>query len=124
MVVHGNIETKVSHEFKKVFLNKLTSEIEKGMEITLKTRMIPKLNQLITESEAFLELLPDTLFDASLQSEPIVDTQYYGLEMTGIFSPINGTELTPKDLETNYNVPVKLTNVYDTSGANLQLYLH
>lgn len=36
MVVHGNIETKVSHEFKKVFLNKLVDPIEKGMEITLK----------------------------------------------------------------------------------------
>lgn len=124
MVVHGNIETKVSHEFKKVFLSKLTEQIERGMEITLKTRMIPKLNKVISDSGAYLELLPGILFDASLQAEPVADLQYFGLAMTGLFSPVNGTELTPKDLEKNSTEPVQLSHMYDPAGANLQFYLH
>ena len=40
IVVQGNIETKVSKEFKKVFLYKLKPQIEQGLQLTLKSHMI------------------------------------------------------------------------------------
>lgn len=61
--------------------------------------MIPKLNKIISDSRAYLELLPGILLDSSLQSDPIVDMNYMGFRMTGLFSPVNGTDLDPKDLE-------------------------
>ena len=124
MIVNGNIETKVSHEFKKVFLNHLTQPIQDGMGVTLKQRMIPKLNKIITDSRAYLELIPGILLDASLQTDPVVDQSYMGFKMTGLFSPVNGTDLEPKELELNSTEPIAMSYLYNSNGGNLQLYLH
>jgi hypothetical protein len=62
--------------------------------------------------------------DASLQSDPIVDMNYMGFRMTGLFGPVNGSDLDPLKLEMNLTEPVNMTYVNDPNGGNLQLYLH
>lgn len=86
--------------------------------------MIPKLNKVISDSGGYIELLKGTMFDAALQADPVVDVSHLGFEMTGLFSPINGTDLDPKDLEKNLTTSVHLDSVFDQNGANLQFYLH
>jgi hypothetical protein len=86
--------------------------------------MIPKLNKIISDSRAYVVLLPGISLDASLQSEPIVDQNYMGFRMTGLFGPVNGSDLDPNALEKNLTEPANMTFVNDPAGGNLQLYMH
>lgn len=86
--------------------------------------MIPKLNKVISDSRAYIELFPAISLDASLQSDPIMDMSYMGFRMTGLFGPVNGSDLDPKALEQNLTEPINMTYVNDPNGGSLQLYMH
>jgi len=41
--------------------------------------MIPKLNKLLAENRGYVELLPNIVFDTSLQASPMVASEFLGL---------------------------------------------
>jgi len=89
--------------------------------------MIPKLNKLLAENRGYVELLPNIVFDTSLQASPMVTSDFLGLQMTGLFSPLNQTAFKPADLEKNTTNPEVLDEslpLYDPNGLKFQMVLH
>jgi len=85
ILIQGNIETKVSQKFKKVFLEELTDQIEQSLAVGLQTRLIPDLNIMLTESRGYIEIFPHIMFDYSIQGSPVVEKHYFGVGVTGLF---------------------------------------
>jgi hypothetical protein len=103
ILIQGNIETKVSQKFKKVFLSELAGQIEEGLKISLQTRLIPQLNFIFSETRGYIEIFQNIMFDYSIQGNPSVEKHYFGVGVTGIFGLRNHTDLQPTDLERGIN---------------------
>lgn len=89
--------------------------------------MIPKINAMIADSKGYFEWVPGMVFDTSLQEEPTMSDDFFGLAMTGMFSPANGTALEPKDVELNNTAVDNPLPVHDMDKADkkkLELFFH
>ena len=95
ILIQGNIETKVSQKFKRVFLDEITGQMEQGLAVSLQTRLIPELNNMFTESRGYIEIFPNIMFDYSIQGSPSIEKHYFGVGVTGLFGLRNHTDLTP-----------------------------
>lgn len=101
LVVHGNIEMKTAYMFKRLFFGRLKEKLEVGLANSLQKSLMPKINGMITETRGYGKFIEGMQFDTSLQQEPTMEKGYMGLEMTGMFSPDGGPDLTPQDIEMN-----------------------
>jgi hypothetical protein len=45
--------------------------------------------------------MPNIMFDSSVQRHPCMAKHYFAIEMTGLFSLVNSTDLEPRNLELN-----------------------
>lgn len=66
-------------------------------------------------------------FDTSLQEEPTMKDDYFGLQMTGMFSPLGGPDLEPKDVELNNTAVDQALPVHDTDKNDkkkLEVFFH
>lgn len=99
--VHGNLEVGTAATFKRLFVGKLRDKLEEGMVHALQDELIPKINSMIIDSRGYYEWVPGMQFDTSLQEEPTMKDDFFGLQMTGMFSPLGGPDLEPKDVELN-----------------------
>ena len=127
MLIQGNIESKVSEKFKRVFLDELAEQIEVGLAVSLQSHLIPNLNQLFVKSQGYMEVFPNIMFDTSVTAAPIVEKHFVGMGMNGLFSLKNHSDFDPKELERegrNYSDLHPLTPQFDRNGSKMQFHLH
>lgn len=77
--VHGNLEVGTAATFKRLFVGKLRDKLEEGMVHALQDELIPKVNAMIVDSRGYYEFVPGMQFDTSLQEEPTMKDDYFGL---------------------------------------------
>lgn len=125
--VHGNLEVGTAATFKRLFVGKLRDKLEDGMVHALQDELIPKINAMIVDSRGYAEWVPGMQFDASLQEEPTMKDDFFGLQMTGMFSPLGGPDLEPKDVELNntgVDVPLPVHDMDKADKKKFEVFFH
>ena len=117
---------KTAYMFKRLFFGALKTKLEAGLTNSLQNSLMPKINNMIAGTNGYGHFIEGLQFDASLQKEPTMNEKYMGLEMTGIFSPQGGPDLTPSEFEMN-NTDASLP-VHDESTEGerekMEFFLH
>jgi hypothetical protein len=126
-VVHGNLDISTAHTFKRLFVGKLRDKLEEGMVHAIQDQLIPKINEMLLASRGYSDWIPGMQFDTSLQEDPTFAQGYFGLQMNGMFSPLGGPDLEPKDVELNNTAVDVALPVHDPDKSDkkkLELFLH
>ena len=125
--VHGNLEVGTAATFKRLFVGTLRDKLEEGMVHALQDELIPKVNSMIVDSRGYYEWVPGMQFDTSLQEEATMKDDCFGLQMTGMFSPMGGPALEPKDVELNttaVDVPLPVHDMDKADKKKLEVFFH
>ena len=127
VVVHGNLDVPTAETFKRIFVGKLRDNLQAGMVDALQNQLVPKVNSMIVDSRGYYEFVPGMQFDTSLQDEPTFKEGYFGMQMTGMFSPMGGPDLEPKDVELNstmVEIPLPVHDQAKEDKKKFEIFLH